>query len=382
MPPRSADIVLVSPQATSLYVEDPQGTGGGELQMFYLARSLVAAGFSVAHLVFDHDDLPAERDGVVLARLPPRVLPSSSPRATGRLSRALARLRATRQLLAALLRLNPRLVIQRNAGFDTGVVGLFAKLTNRRFIFSSSSSADFTLTGLESRNTRLAYCAGLRLAHRVVVQTDDQRHLALDLRGRDARVVRSFCEPAPASTDATRTHFLWIGRMNDNKRPMAYLDLAARLPQARFLMVCPDRRSGWERLSEQVRARASALPNCELLPACPRSELLELYSAAVAVVNTSSWEGFPNTFMEGWARGAPALSLSVDPDARIRDFKLGAVANGSMDALACEARALWDQRGDNASQGERVRNYVAQHHAPEVIGARWTEVVASLISGK
>jgi glycosyltransferase involved in cell wall biosynthesis len=368
----SVDIAILSPLATPLYVDDrredgQRSTGGAELQMFQLARALATADLSVAHVVFDSPGLVAEREGVTVAALPPRKSRPVQPRASV-------------QLVALLAQVRPKLVIQRSAGFDTGVAALFAKATGRRFVFSSSSSADFTLDTLRDPKTIAAYRAGLRLADRVVVQTDDQGALAARLRGRNAHVIRSFCEPAADSgSPGAREYFLWIGGVIDYKGPLAYLDLAAKLPDAQFLMVATGRGSRFQGLAQAVSERAAALPNCELLGGRPRAALLELYERAVAVVNTSVVEGFPNTFMEGWARGAPALSLNVDPDGVIARYGLGVIAEGSLDALAAGARALWDRRGVAADEHDRCRAYIERHHAPAVVGAAWAELVRELL---
>src|SRR5947208_6551472 len=114
-----ADIAVISPHATSLYLDDRRaGDGlasGGELQTFYLARSLAASGYSVAHMVFDDQRLPTVRNGVLLARLPPR---SSRPNSANTGPRRMdlgCRGRNTRELVAGLARMRPRLIIQRNA---------------------------------------------------------------------------------------------------------------------------------------------------------------------------------------------------------------------------------------------------------------------------
>src|SRR5205823_2751505 len=105
----------------------------------------------------------------------------------------------------------------------------------------------------------------------------------------------------------------------------------ARVPEAMFVMVIGDRGDAWAGLRAEVLNKGRQLPNVTVLPAITRTDLLPLYERAVAVLNTSHFEGFPNTFLEGWARGAPTLSLTVDPDG-VLARGLGFCANGSLHA--------------------------------------------------
>jgi hypothetical protein len=90
-------------------------------------------------------------------------------------------------------------------------------------------------------------------------------------------------------------------------------------------------------------------------------------------VNTGLYEGMPNVFLEGWARGVPALAHSHDPDGVILREGLGAFAAGSDERFAKLARELWGSRFDQTEVSARCRAYVAQEHAPEVVVARWEE---------
>jgi glycosyltransferase involved in cell wall biosynthesis len=366
-----ADVAVYTPLAGPLYGSgSSHATGGAETQSVYLARALADCGFRVSHIVFDAE-AAGEHDGV-------RVLPIPADYSHGGIVRRRAMLRALRTADA-------RVYIQRSAGFETGVIAGYARATGRRFVFSSSSEADFAKdplvaeragASLDEWPTRLQYLVGLRLAHAVVVQTEAQRSLARRERGVDARVIRSFCEPA-ALVPVEREAFLWIGGLTGVKNPLAFVELAERVPDASFRMVTSARGEAWARLADEVRLRAEAAPNLELLPALPRDELLPLYARSVAIVNTSWFEGFPNTFLEGWARGTPALSLCVDPDGVIESHGLGTVCNGSARCLEEAARRLWHTRND--IQPERMRAYVERIHHPKVIAPQWASLVEELM---
>jgi glycosyltransferase involved in cell wall biosynthesis len=362
------DVAIYSPFAGDLYSE-LGSSGGAEVQSVQLARALAAEGLRVRHIV--HSGRPLHEPGDV------ELVAIDARYERGGLARRRAAVDALRRADAAVY-------IQRSAGFETGLVGGVARARGRRFVFSSSSLADFVFdaetirrasAGLHGRGTRLQYRLGLRLASAVVAQTEDQRALARRL-GIEADVIRSFALPA-APAASPRDGFLWVGRVAEVKDPLSFVQLARLVPEARFMMVGAAG-SEAEGLGAAVRAAAGETPNLELVDRRPHEELLRAYETATAVVSTSWFEGFPNTFLEGWARGAPALSLRFDPDEVITRNDLGYAAGGSLVALARAVRELM-ARPDDGERADRVRRWVREHHDPSVVGPRWAALVRRLL---
>jgi hypothetical protein len=367
----AADVAIYSPYAGPLYVSGGS-SGGAEVQSVQLARALATEGLRVRHIVFADGPVEPSVDGVELVKLDVRYRRGGIPR--------------RRATIAALHGANAAVYVQRSAGFETGLVAGFARLTRRRFVFSSSSVADFSLdpvavrlagAGLESRITRAQYRVGLRLAHAVVVQTIDQQDLARRNVNVRADVIRSFGRAAATDASVAREGFLWIGAAAEVKDPLAYLELARAVPEARFAMVAGIR-EGATALAARVRAEAKSIPNLELVDARGRLELLDDYGRALAVVCTSHFEGFPNTFLEAWARGTPALSLRVDPDGVIERHGLGTMAHGSIERLADAARSMITTPPDRV-QEDTLRAYIAEHHDPAIVGPQWADLIRSLL---
>jgi glycosyltransferase involved in cell wall biosynthesis len=341
--------------------------GGAERQMSMLARALARTGLSVCHVVTQIDGLPAEAEGVDLVAEEPLV-PGAGARARAR------------RTFVALSRADARIYLQRSAGLATGLVGIFARSRRRGFIFSSSTPLDlnrkFPLERHESAGLRI----GLRLANAVVVQTHEQAAAA---GGRRLVRIPSLCEPpAPDESpkDAERDMFLWVGRPASYKNPTAFVDLARSVPEARFLMVGID--AGRSRVGHEAHVAAATLANLDVRPPLPPAEVLPLYRRAVAVVNTSDFEGWPNTFMEGWARGALALSLKVDPDEVITRHGIGIVADGSLASLAAAGQRMWTERNSLQDRREAAHRYVVEHHAPEKVARQWADLLSGLVGGQ
>lgn len=339
---------------------DGSTTGGAETQLYLIARALRARGRRVALAVADLPaGVPDVVDGLEIVRLPP-----FGP--GGR--------RFLRFALVAARDIEAEVIVQRAAGSFTGLVGAPARLRRRRFVYSTASDLDFD-PGLLSDGIlapRL-FRLGVRVANALVVQTDVQAELCRTRWRRPCTVIRSIAEPAPARAIEPDA-FLWIGRMNANKRPEAVVELAARLPDARFRMVVAGTRDD-DGLARSVRDRAAGLPNLELLGPQSRDALMPLVDRSVAVLSTSRAEGMPNVLLEAWARGVPALVLAHDPDGLVRLHRLGWCAGGSAERLVELAAAAWERRADQADLSARCRAYVAAEHAPSLIAARWEAVL-------
>jgi hypothetical protein len=124
-----------------------------------------------------------------------------------------------------------------------------------------------------------------------------------------------------------------------------------------------------------IRAAGEGLVNLDVFDALPREELGGLIARSVAVVNTALFEGMPNVFLEGWARGVPALSLDHDPDGVIERERLGGFAQGAEERFVELAREMWEQRNEQTELAVRCRDYVAREHSIDAVVDRWEEVL-------
>ena len=208
----------------------------------------------------------------------------------------------------ALSRASARVCIFRMSSPALGIVALHCRLHRRGLIFAAANNFDFTLERMPGRAARRLYAFGVRSAQVVVVQTAEQADLARRAFPGLRRLVEipSFAEPAEGAGEPRA--FLWMGRLVDYKNPLEYVALAEALPEASFRMIAVETGETPTELSRELRERAGRLANLELLPPRSRGDVGALLDEAVAVVSTSHLEGMPNVFLEGWARGVPALS--------------------------------------------------------------------------
>ena len=363
-------VCFVSPYAHALFSGDPLGFGGAEVQQGLIARSLVARGIDVQFVSYAAGPPREEtREGIRFHTMPPPGTPEG-PRSSGHAHLAFWR---------AMARADSEVYYQRCAGTLTGVVGLFARLHRRSFLFAVANDQD-----LDGRHTRSAgpflaplYCLGVRLASAVVIQSDLQAKLLRERWRRDGILIPSAC-PLPVLPPlgaADRESVLWVGSLFPRKRPALVIELARALPDVSFTLIAP-----WMSkpgFMKSVIADLLALPNVRLLDRVPYLEMPSHYRKAAMLVSTSSAEGFPNVFLEAWAHRLPVVSLEIDPDEIICTRGLGRHAKTLAEAAGA-IRALLDSVSERDAIGLRAEAYVRAHHAPEAVASRYEQLINEL----
>lgn len=346
--------------------------GGAERQMMLLARALSARGLRVAHIVYPPSDPVALPDRLTLVPRAPHA--GNRPFVGG----VLEAVRVWRALQAA----DAGVVIVRGASPALAVAAAFCWWYRRALIFSSSNNSDFTLERMSSGLHHRLYRLGLRLSDAVVVQSNDQAAVAQQTFRSLRRLVHipSFADTTPPAVAGNRHRpdsFLWFSRVAPYKQAMRYVELARAFPQAHFRMIpVPDDPRSPE--LGAVRAAASAVSNLELLDPLPHEQLSRLVARAAAIVNTSVYEGMPNSFLEAWALGVPVLTLQFDPDDVVARNGLGVSAGGSWERFVEGARELWEGRDGRGELSSHVRTYVVTAHSMEAIGSRWNDLIGEL----
>ena len=126
-------------------------------------------------------------------------------------------------------------------------------------------------------------------------------------------------------------------------------------------------REGSQAFYERIRARAAALPNVELTGFLPLAQVEPWFDRARVLVNTSTYEGMPNTFLQAWARGVPTVA-TVDVGAPVHRF----VSN------PLELPAEVEKAFTDPEPGARCREYFERQHSPAGVLERYARLFENL----
>ena len=231
------------------------------------------------------------------------------------------------RLRAALKRADADIYYTSCAGALVGQVALFTRRHRRKLVFRIASDTDCDPDALLVRHgrDRFLYRYGLQRADVVLAQTPHQQRQLLKNYGRESRVAASLtdCARSARTFQDRDIDALWVGNIRALKRPELLLQLARNLPDTAFHMIGGPL-PGTQELFDAVRARALTLPNVHFHGPVPHHEVGNYFERARVLVHTSEIEGFPNTYLQAWARGTPVVAF-LDPQQLLSREGLGKV---------------------------------------------------------
>lgn len=335
--------------------------GGAEVQQAVLARLFAAHGYRVSMICQDFGQPDGVRiDGVTVRKVFGRseglpVLRFVHPRLT--------------KMWRVLTEVDADIYYYRSASMWVGILDAFCTHRRKRLVYAGASDRDFEPgVGGQIRyaRDRWLYRRGVARAHALVAQNAAQVESARRHYRREAVQVPS-CYHLPASArPAKRDRVLWAATLRPTKRPELFLELARRLPAWRFVMIGGPP-SDDEKLFERIAAQGKALPNLELTGFLPLADVEGWFDHARVLVNTSLYEGMPNTFLQAWARGVPTLS-TVDVAAPVNRVVTG------IDAMTAELERLLTHPDAWHEASVRSREYFTRMHSSAEVMARYARL--------
>jgi len=382
-PCRPLKVCFVSPLGYGLY--NPQSDlpfGGAEVQFFLLATALAndsAYDVSVLTTVDHQPGIESQRGVRVYKRLGRRRMePKSRQSVLDRFRELTGYLLAFREMRQQFIEIDADIYLHAGAGVEVGAYGLICRLLRRRFLFFIASSADlWEPYGKVKGPLKWLFPLGVRLAHEVVCRSLEQQDRLHMQYGRTGALIRTG-HPCPPARGAPKSYVLWVGRGNPLKRPEMFLDLVARMPHHRFVMVVAHEDAHLD-LLRHVRARAAMLSNLEFYENVPWSKIDNYFARARVFVNTSTHEGFPNTFVQAALHGAPVVSWRVDPDQLLSSRQLGLCAGESFDRLVELVQGLCESESGWHTLSQDVERYASTHHMLSVSVDALKTLLGSLI---
>ncbi|MDH4240387.1 MAG: glycosyltransferase family 4 protein [Phycisphaerae bacterium] len=340
-------VCFVILRAYTLFNPEVKGViGGAEVDFYYIAKELAKdPNYHVSCIVADYGQDPIEtREGVTLIKT---------------LGFNKKRVSATCRLWKALRTADAQIYVRKFPSAVTTEVALFCKRYGRSFVYRTASEIESDGTFIKKNFFRgKGFIWSLRHADAVIAQNKkDAKNLA-ETVGVSAQVIKN-PHQLPPLVQKEQDTILWVGRSAKVKRAELFLELAKQMPQQQFTMICQKaiKDTGYDSLV----AKAQQITNLEFIPRVPFRKIREYFQRARMLVNTSDYEGFPNTFIQACKWAAPILSLNVNPDGFIDKYNCGMCANGDWEKFVDSLKGMLEQER-YIELGKNARKYAIENH--------------------
>lgn len=358
-------ICFVAPKAYPLFNPAVDEVfGGAEVDLYLLAAELAKdKNFEVTFITADYGQKKIEnvQDVTIIKSVDFKKNP----------------LAGARRVWQAMNTADAGIYFQEASSWGTFLVALFCKLHKKIFVYRTANEGE-----CDGKFRRQHFLAGkafhwsLQNAKQVIVQNQIDKAKLQQTTGICSKVIPN-AHHLSALPECGRNVILWVGRSAEVKRPELFIDLAEKTPTERFAMIC--QRATGDKKYEELVTRAGTLENLEFIERVAFDEIDSYFRRARVFVNTSSTEGFPNTFVQACKNAVPILSLMVNPDGFIDSHKCGMCANGNWDEFISQLNVLLKPE-QRELYGRNARQYAEQNHNIEKIIEEYKKIFSSMAS--
>ncbi|MDL0138936.1 glycosyltransferase family 4 protein [Halobacterium salinarum] len=357
-------IYFISPKIREFLSEDPGSAGGAERQQYLLANELRKFGFNIGFITASGND-QLRSDGKF------EVWESCPVKAGFSISFVVEFLKFLHSLYVTdadyyYVRGLPRIAV---------VTNLVLSLLNRSLVYCIANESNINQKYLYSHYSKpflWAYFWMLSSAT-IVSQTESQAKSLREDYGVDSVTIPNGCEITPEvefESSSKSLHVLWVGRIQrEQKRPDRLLDIAEELPDVSFELIGP--LDGEDAYCDRIVSRANSLENVVYSGFVDPDDIYSKYVEADLLLNTSDYEGFPNTFLEAWQSKALVVSMYYSFDNKLKKFKFGHQAPGIKKTK--EEIAKLANKNLSESKG-RAREYVINNYSISNIANEYAEL--------
>lgn len=265
-----------------------------------------------------------------------------------------------------ILTIRPELLICRGRSRRMLPIALFSRLFHVKLVFFGASDSNFKPdkfpTG--SKLDRWMYIRSISHIRYFVTQNRYQHDMLFQHFGKKSLLQYNIWGHT-ADNDGEippKSDVVWVANLRKLKRAEWMLDAARKLPVYHFVLA--GGRTDEVSYYNEIQQQSAGLPNVTFLGGKAFSYVNELIGKSKILLCSSTYEGFPNTFLQAWSKGLPVIS-TVDPSGIITRHHLGEVVTSEKDLKEILQRMLEDNDYYDSLR-QSVRTFFTQHHSAQV----------------
>ena len=271
------------------------------------------------------------------------------------------------------------IIIQHGLTRPSCILAVLSAFTGRKFVFMFASDVEVQGRFQSSNRRCLLFPLLLRYAKLVTQNAYQQKYIA-EKYGIESFIYYSGFDFSHVEETPKKPYVLWVSRADKMKQPGLFVSLARDIPGYNFIMICPN--IGRDKEYEELKHDISLLDNIEIIEFVPFNDIQKYFNEACLFVNTSTYEGFPQTFVQAVIGATPVLSLNVDPDGFISKHNCGVVCNNDYNLLKQSIIDLTRDTERYNTLKENIKNYGAKYHKVSLnVEALYTYICNGTLNG-
>lgn len=254
------------------------------------------------------------------------------------------------------------------------------KLSGAKYIFLTGSDTDVNGEYGKMENFLFfwVYLMGLKKADGIVCQLATHVDLLKKKYKLNSHLVLSPYFDIFEVEPIKKEYILWVGRAADYKRPELFIDIVRRYPERKFVMICNE--SSYDNgFMNFIRENSDRIKNLIFYNYVPYPQMADYYRKAQLLVNTSDFEGFPNTFIEAAMHYTPIFSLNTDPNGMLSEHECGQFFNGDFSALIDMLEETFTAKDRLKNMGKNAYRYAKKNHQLYHAVEKFDRIIRDLI---
>ncbi len=259
-----------------------------------------------------------------------------------------------------LKEIRPDILIQRGLTLFSCLLAIYCKVKKIKFVFMFAH--DREVNGRYQRTNKKCILFKLLLvfSHLLVCQSQHQLNQINRKYLQKSSLILSGYEIEEIDNTEMNS-ILWVGRLEEWKRPDLFLELARLNRGIDFIMIAP-KSPGYENVYNEIIKKAHHIPNLEHIDFVHYNKINEYFKKASIFVNTSVQEGFPNTFIQACKNKTPIISLNVNPDHFLDRHSCGFFCGDDFDLMNNNLDRITKDKKTIEFMGENGYKYALENH--------------------
>lgn len=210
---------------------------------------------------------------------------------------------------------------------------------------------------------------GLSKCKKIIVQNNFQKQTLLSRFNKESLLINQMtplCNiTIPKTTSSSKIKILWVANLKPSKRPELFIELCDYLRPVSQKIECYIIGASSHLYSKMINDALNKYSYLSYLGQIPQNDVLKIFEEADILVNTSSYEGFSNTYVQAWMRGCIVMALEANPDNIITNYNIGFV-NKSIPAIADKIKYLINNRDELNGMCKSAHEYATNNHSVEM----------------